>query len=88
MPTGAAVQGILREGETQFQALYNFFNETIRSAIGLRGYGMQLKVERAGTIADFKALRQPYLDAVLKAKGPELEHSLRNRLDQLLSLGD
>ena len=88
LPTGVAVQGILREGETQFQALYNFFNETIRSAIGLRGYGMQLKVERAGTIDDFRALRQPYLDAVLKAKGPELEHSLRNRLDQLLSLGD
>ena len=40
------------------------------------------------SIADFKALRQPYLDAVLKAKGPELEHSLRNRLDQLLKLGD
>ena len=88
MPTGAAVQGVLREGETQFQALYNFFNETIRSAIGLRGYGMQLKVERAVSIDDFRALRQPYLDAVLKAKGPELEHSLRNRLDQLLSLGN
>lgn len=84
----ATEQGILREGETQFQALYNFFTETIRSAIGLRGYGMQLKIERASSIADFKALRQPYLDAVLKAKGPELEHSLRNRLDQLLKLGD
>jgi hypothetical protein len=84
----ASAQGILREGETQFQALYNFFTETIRSAIGLRGYGMQLKIERASSIADFKALRQPYLDAVLKAKGPELEHSLRNRLDQLLNLGD
>jgi hypothetical protein len=84
----ASEQGILREGETQFQALYNFFTETIRSAIGLRGYGMQLKIERASSIADFKALRQPYLEAVLKAKGPELEHSLRNRLDQLLNLGD
>jgi hypothetical protein len=88
LPTGVAVNGILREGETQFQALNNFFNETIRSAIGLRGFGMQLKVERAASIADFRALRQPYLDAVLKAKGPELEHSLRNRLDQLLGLGD
>ena len=86
MPSGAAVQGILREGETQIQALYNFFNETIRSAIGLRGYGMQLKVERAGNLDDFRALRAPYLAAVLKAKGPELEHSLRNRLDQLLNL--
>lgn len=84
----AAAKGILRDGETQYQALYNFFNETIRSAIGLRGYALQLKVERATSIADFRALRQTYLDGVLKAKGPELEHSLRNRLDQLLSLGD
>jgi hypothetical protein len=78
----------LREGETQFQALYNFFNETIRSAIGLRGYAIQLKVERCSTITDFKALRQPYLDAVLKAKGSEMERSLRERLDTLLQLGD
>ena len=84
----AAAKGILRDGETQYQALYNFFNETIRSAIGLRGYALQLKVERATSIADFRALRQAYLDGVLKAKGPELEHSLRNRLDQLLGLGD
>lgn len=84
----AVAKGILRDGETQYQALYNFFNETIRSAIGLRGYSLQLKVERATTIADFRALRQAYLESVLKAKGPELEHSLRNRLDQLLSVGD
>ena len=84
----AVGRGILRDGETQFQALYNFFNETIRSAIGLRGFTMQLKVERAATIADFRLLRPAYLEAVLKAKGPEMEHSLRNRLDQLLGLGD
>lgn len=84
----AAANGILRDGETQFQALYHFFNETIRSAIGLRGYALQLKVERATSIADFRALRPAYLEGILKAKGPELEHSLRNRLDQLLGLGD
>ena len=89
-PPGAQrnTDGILREGETQIQALYGFFSETIRSAIGLRGYAMQLRVERAGSVADFKALRDPYLAAVHKAKGPQLELSLRNRLDQLLSLGD
>jgi len=77
---------ILRNGETQFQALTNFFNETIRNVIGLRGFTLQLKVERATTLDDFRALRQPYLEAVLKAKGAELEHSLRNRLDQLLNI--
>ncbi|MFZ6657966.1 hypothetical protein [Undibacterium sp. TJN19] len=69
----------------RFQALYNFFNETIKSAIGLRGYGLQLKVERAGNIEDFRALRQAYIEAILKAKGQEMARSLRDRLDQLLN---
>jgi hypothetical protein len=80
--------GVLPEGQNQFQAIYHFYNETIKSTIGLRGYGLQLKVERADTIADFRALRQPYLEAVLKAKGNEMARSLRNRLDQLLYLGE
>ncbi|MFZ6774771.1 hypothetical protein ACO0LB_18880 [Undibacterium sp. SXout7W] len=68
----------------RFQALYNFFNETIKSAIGLRGYGLQLKVEKATSLDDFRELRQPYIEAVLKAKGKETARSFRDRLDQLL----
>lgn len=79
---------ILPEGENQFQAIYHFYTETIKSTIGLRGYGLQLKVEKAATINDFRALRQPYLEAVLKAKGNEMARSLRSRLDQLLYLGE
>jgi hypothetical protein len=82
-----APSGLLPPGESQFQALYNFFTSTIKSTIGLRGYGLQLKVERAGSIDDFRGLRQPYVEAVLKAKGPEMARSLRDRLDQLLYLG-
>lgn len=72
----------------RFQLLYNFFNETIKSAIGLRGYALQLKVERAANLEDFKQLRQPYLEAVLKIKGREMARSLRDRLDQLLYAGE
>jgi hypothetical protein len=72
---------------TQFQALYNFFTETIKSTIGLRGYGLQLKVERASSIDDFRELRQLYVDAVLKARGSEMARSLSDRLDQLLNSG-
>lgn len=79
---------ILPEGENQFQAVYHFYTETIKSTIGLRGYGLQLKVEKAATIDDFRALRQPYLEAVLKTKGNEMARSLRSRLDQLLYLGE
>lgn len=78
---------ILPEGENQFEAIYHFYNETIKNTIGLRGYGLQLKVEKANSIEDFRALRQAYLEAVLKAKGSEMARSLRDRLDQLLYLG-
>ncbi len=64
--------------------LQTFFNETIRSVIGLRGFTLQLKVERASTLADFEALREPFLAAVKKAKGSEAMVSLGERLNQLL----
>ncbi|MGS0740294.1 hypothetical protein ACVBEF_00395 [Glaciimonas sp. GG7] len=74
-------------GASQFEAVYGFYNETIKSALGLRGYGLQLKVERASSIDEFKELRQLYLEAVLKAKGKEVTRSLRDRLDSLLYPG-
>ncbi|MES2932887.1 MAG: hypothetical protein V4805_05305 [Pseudomonadota bacterium] len=75
-------------GADQIIALQTFFNETIKSTVGLRGFTLQLKVERAFSIEEFRALRQPYLEAVLKAKGNEMARSLRDRLDQLLELAE
>jgi len=83
-----STDAILPEGENQFQAIYHFYTETIKSTIGLRGYALQLKVEKASSVEEFRELRQPYLEAVLKAKGNEIARSLRNRLDQLLYLGE
>lgn len=82
-----AVAAVLAPGQSQFQAIYQFYTETIRSTIGLRGYGLQLKVEKAASVEELRELRQPYLDAVLKAKGNEIAQSLRARLDQLLNAG-
>jgi hypothetical protein len=80
--------GILEPGETQYQAVYNFYTHTIKSTIGLRGFMLQLKVEKCSAIDDFRALRKPYLEAVFNAQGEEMARSLRSRLDQLLYLGD
>jgi hypothetical protein len=79
---------ILPDGQTQFEAIYHFYTETIKSTIGLRGYGLQLKVEKAGTIEELRELRRPYLEAVLKAKGNEMARGLRLRLDELLYYGE
>ncbi|HZW22628.1 hypothetical protein [Noviherbaspirillum sp.] len=78
----------LPEGQNQFQAIYQFYTETIKGTIGLRGYTLQLKVEKAASIDDFRALRDPYLEAVLKAKGKEVARGMRTRLDQLLYMGE
>jgi hypothetical protein len=69
---------------TRFRHLYDFYNQTIKSTIGLRGIMLQLKVEKCSNVEDFRALRLQYLEAVLKAKGSEMARSLRGRLDELL----
>lgn len=79
---------MLPDGHTQFEAIYNFYSETIKSTIGLRGYALQLKVEKAASVDELRELRRPYLEAVFKAKGNEMARSLRGRLDELLYYGE
>ncbi|HEX8955546.1 MAG TPA: hypothetical protein VF798_04695 [Burkholderiaceae bacterium] len=86
-PEASPATTVLPEGETQFEALYHFYTTTIKSTLGLRGFAMQMKVERCANIDDFRALRQTYVEAVQKSKGDEMARSLGARLDQLLSLG-
>ena len=76
LPTMSQVQ--------QFQSVYDFYNKTIKSTIGLRGFTLQLKVEKAGTIDELRDLRDPYLEAVQKAKGRDVAMQLAQQLDQLL----
>ncbi|MBA5637485.1 hypothetical protein H3H37_10510 [Duganella sp. LX20W] len=83
-PAPAAPAAPARTKAEQFQALYDFYNKTIKSTIGLRGFTLQLKVEKAACVEDFRDLRRPYLEAVLKAKGSELAQRLGEQLDQLL----
>ncbi len=67
-------------------AIHEFYTQTIKSTLGLRGMMLQLKVEKCASIEDFRELRDVYLEAVLKAKGREMALSLSGRLDQLLGL--
>jgi hypothetical protein len=68
----------------RLRALSGFYNETVMSTIGLRGIALQLKVEKAASIDELRALRLAFLQAVLKAKGPDTAIELRQRLDALL----
>lgn len=68
----------------RYRALAAFYNQTIKSTIGLRGIMLQLRAEKCACVEDFRAMRLVYLEAVYKAKGREMAVSLRDRLDQLL----
>ena len=76
-----AAPGISAE---QFIAVREFYTQTIKSTLGLRGMMMLLKVEKCSGMDDLRKLRDVYLEAVLKAKGREMALSLSGRLDQLL----
>ena len=67
-------------------AVQDFYTQTIKSTLGLRGMMLQLKVEKCAGIEDFRNLRNVYVEAVLKAKGSEMALSLSRRLDQLLGI--
>jgi hypothetical protein len=78
----------LAEGETKFQAIHKFYTDTIRATLGLRGYNFQLKVDQAKSLDDLRVLHEPYIAAVLKAKGDGIARELHLRLEQLFNLED
>lgn len=77
-----------QDAAAQIQAAHQFYNETIKAYIGLRGVGLQLKVERAATLDDYRALRRPFLEAVLKHKGEEVARTLHKKLHSILYAGE
>jgi hypothetical protein len=83
---GSPVDYVSRE-RAALDAIYTFYTETIKSMIGLPGYSLQLRVEKAQSIEDFRTLRRPYLEAVLAAQGKQIACGLRDQLDQLLHPG-
>ncbi|QYF94794.1 hypothetical protein KY495_06310 [Massilia sp. PAMC28688] len=75
----------MAEGE-RITAINEFYTQTIKSTLGLRGMMLQLKVDKCVGMDDYRELRDTYLEAVLKAKGREMALSLSGRLDQLLGI--
>jgi hypothetical protein len=65
-------------------AIRHFFNETIKSRLGLRGFGLQLKSERAESIVDFLELGETLIESIQKSKGGEVSRQIRSELDVLL----
>jgi hypothetical protein len=85
-PAAQAPQSAQTAQIAQFQSIYDFYNKTIKNTIGLRGFTLQLKVEKASSVAELRELRHPYIEAVQKARGSETAAALARQLDQLLGI--
>lgn len=66
-----------------FQRLYHFYTEVIGQHLGLRGYVLQVKVEKAQDLPALLALREPLHAALLKAKGGITAHAILRELDTI-----
>lgn len=71
LPTEVAVRYITLSG---------LLNEAVREHMGLRGFFMQLKIERCSTIEDLEGLLPEIAAAVGKARGAEYAQSWQNSL--------
>ena len=69
----------------QLRALYAFFNQHIRESLGLRGFLMQLQVEKAESMADYQLIRDQFIAAVKKSKGDMAAAGLQAKLEQLMA---
>ncbi|MGH8789931.1 MAG: hypothetical protein ACREYA_33270 [Cupriavidus necator] len=66
-----------------FEGLYHFYTDVIGQHLGLRGYMLQVKVEKATDLPALLALREPLHAALLKAKGDITARAITSQLDQI-----
>ncbi|MDF3833556.1 hypothetical protein P3W85_11440 [Cupriavidus basilensis] len=70
-----------------YQQLYHFYTDVIGHHLGLRGYLLQVKVEKAGSPTELAALRDPLYTALHKAKGEITAGAIIGQLDRLVRDG-
>ncbi|WP_455282026.1 hypothetical protein [Cupriavidus necator] len=69
-----------------FQRLYHFYTDVIGQHLGLRGYMLQVKVEKATDLPALLALRDPLHAALLKAKGEITARAITGQLDLIVEV--
>jgi len=72
-------------GTDSYQRLYHFFTDVIGNHLGLRGYVLQVKVEKASTLVELAALRDTLGAALQKAKGEITARAIVDQLDEMLA---
>ena len=67
-----------------YQRLYRFYTETISRYLGLRGYLLEMKVEKAGNVGELVTLRETLKAALAKTRGEPDTSNLIAQLDLLI----
>jgi hypothetical protein len=78
----AQVDGVDEFG--RFRAAKDFITASVVDALGIRSFFFTLKLEKAGTRADLKALLPDYAKAMTKAMGPDVTSVMLDRVNALL----
>ncbi|MCA3182925.1 hypothetical protein [Cupriavidus sp.] len=84
-PAMAPVASSAPAGADGYKRLYHFYTDVIGNHLGLRGYVLQVKVEKASTVVELAALRDTLGTALQKAKGEITAHAIVDQLDDLLA---
>ncbi|GJG95508.1 hypothetical protein [Cupriavidus pauculus] len=84
-PAMTPVAATAPSGADGYKRLYHFYTDVIGNHLGLRGYVLQVKVEKASTVVELAALRDTLGTALQKAKGDITAHAIIDQLDDLLA---
>ena len=67
----------------KFNALYSYLVEETKALLGLRGFIHQLRIERASTLMELKALIEPIGKAIEKRHGLEVARNFMRESERL-----
>ncbi len=67
--------------ELRIDMMKRYLNEVIKEYLGLRGFFLQRKLQKAQNLYDIHTFRQAYISAILHSKGKDLAIELRDQFD-------
>lgn len=76
------------QNTTAFLSTYNHMVGEAKKHLGIRGFGLQLKLERAKTIDDLRTLIGPLSEAVAKSHGLQIANNFVRDCDELMNAAE
>ncbi|MFZ6817800.1 hypothetical protein [Undibacterium sp. Ji22W] len=68
--------------ESRVDMMKRYLSELIKENLGLKGFFLQRKLQKAHNLLDIHTFRQPYISAILHSKGKDKAIELRDQFDE------